>query len=137
MICTELADHGVFSATRAEFQLAALRCKHPAIFALMVGCVYGGGERTQVSAEDAAVVQQRRLVSSTVTSGDIPAALQAAEAAAPGVLSANPVLLFRMHVQAFVEFVSAHPMVALAHYLRCAFSQCQHCVKCCIRNFTL
>lgn len=65
------------------------------------------GSKRHVSAEDTAAVQQRRHVSSTVSSGDIPAALEAAEAAAPGVLSANPALLFRIHVQAFLEHVRA------------------------------
>lgn len=60
----------------------------------------------QVSAEDAKSVRQRRAVSELVMAGDVDGALAATEAAAPGALAHRPALLFRMHVQAFIEHVS-------------------------------
>ena len=51
-------------------------------------------------------MRQRQAVSELVMAGDVEGALAATEAAAPGALAHKPALLFRMHVQAFIEHVS-------------------------------
>lgn len=65
-----------------------------------------GGKRC-VSEEDAAGARQRRNISTAITSGQVTEALEAAEAVAPGMWTANQPLLFRMHVQAYLEHVRA------------------------------
>ena len=59
-----------------------------------------------MSAFDVEAMRRRRHVSDCVISGDIDGAITATEELAPGTLQAAPGILFRLHIQIFVEMVT-------------------------------
>lgn len=76
-----------------------------------------GGTR-EVSAFDVESVKRRRQIADMVTSGNIDGAISATEQLAPGTLNKSPSILFRLHVQVFLEMVRAGKDLEAIEYAR-------------------
>lgn len=69
----------------------------------------------QVSAFDVESVKRRRQIADMVTGGNIDGAISATEQLAPGTLNKSPSILFRLHVQVFLEMVRLLLAQLLSH----------------------
>ena len=111
------------SASAAAPRLCSRPCEPWATAAAVARDMLEG--TVQVQPKDIQEVKLRNTIADDVVAGNITEAIHLADTLAPGMLSANPSLQFRLHLQTFFDLVRSFSESFSQSCGKSAFSVCR------------